>query len=145
MTQIQTFKKSSFEVQCICVKGDAWFKGKDIANILGYKNAMQVVGVNVDEDERNTLCDLLAIENQGVLSGSIPPKSIGLSDSTLDSHAKKTNPFVFECLCVNKLGARRHFGLRLSKPARDVPGRSLSHCGGCGRAPAGSPGVGSGG
>ena len=50
MTQIQTFKNASFEVQCICVKGDAWFKGKDIANILGYKNTKDAMLDHVDDD-----------------------------------------------------------------------------------------------
>lgn len=58
MTQIQTFQNSSFKVECVCVSGDPWFRGKDVATILGYKNTMQAVIVNVDEDDRNKIEEL---------------------------------------------------------------------------------------
>ena len=51
MTQIKTFEESSFKVQCVCVSGEPWFKGKEVATILGYKNTMQAIRVNVDDDD----------------------------------------------------------------------------------------------
>ena len=58
MAQIQTFKNSSFEVQCICVKGDPRFKGKDIASILGYKNTKEAIIDHVDDDDKQKLEEL---------------------------------------------------------------------------------------
>ena len=58
MTQMQTFENSSFKVQCVCVSGEPWFKGMEVATILGYKNTMQAVIVNVDEDDRNKIEEL---------------------------------------------------------------------------------------
>ena len=55
MTQIQTFQNSSFSVQCICAKGEPWFKGKDVATILGYQNTKQAIRVNVDDDDKKKL------------------------------------------------------------------------------------------
>jgi anti-repressor protein len=55
MTQIETFSNSSFSLQCMCVSGEPWFKGKEVARILGCKNTMQAVIVNVNEDDRNKI------------------------------------------------------------------------------------------
>ncbi len=58
MAELQTFEHSSFKVQCFCIEGAPWFKGKDIATILGYKNTTQAILVNVDEDDRNKIEEL---------------------------------------------------------------------------------------
>ena len=58
MTQIQTFENSSFKVQCVCVSGEPWFKGKEVATILGYKNTMQAIRVNVDDDDKKKMEEL---------------------------------------------------------------------------------------
>ena len=73
MTQIQTFENSSFKVQCVCVSGEPWFKGKEVATILGYKNTMQAIRVNVDDDDKKKMEEL----------GK-------LSDSSLDANAKRS-------------------------------------------------------
>ena len=89
MTAIQTFQNSSFKVQCVCVDGNPWFRDKDVATVLGYVNTKQAIRVNVDEDDKHTLCDLLATQKQGVLPDS-PPKSRGDSEYPLDSNAKNS-------------------------------------------------------
>ena len=58
MTQIQTFQNASFKVQCVCVSGEPWFKGKEVATILGYKNTMQAIRVNVDDDDKKKMEEL---------------------------------------------------------------------------------------
>ena len=68
MTQIETFQNSSFKVECICVKGEPWFKGKDVAMILGYANTAKAILNNVDDDDKKKLEEV----------------SKGLSDSPLD-------------------------------------------------------------
>jgi prophage antirepressor-like protein len=55
MTQIQTFQNSSFKVQCVCVSGEPWFKGKDVAKILGYNNTTQALIKNVDDDDKKKM------------------------------------------------------------------------------------------
>ena len=77
MTAIQTFQNSSFKVQCFCVDGNPWFRGKDVATVLGYVNTKQAIRVNVDDDDKHTLCDLLATQKQGVLPDSPPPSPGG--------------------------------------------------------------------
>ena len=73
MTQLQTFQNSSFKVQCVCVSGEPWFKGKEVAAILGYANTRQAIRVNVDDDDKKKM------EELG-----------GLSDSPLDANAKQS-------------------------------------------------------
>ena len=58
MTQIQTFQNASFKVQCVCVSGEPWFKGKDVAKILGYNNTTQALIKNVDDDDKKKMEEL---------------------------------------------------------------------------------------
>ena len=52
MTQIQTFQNASFKVQCVCVSGEPWFRGLDIATVLGYVNSRKAIGDHVDDDDK---------------------------------------------------------------------------------------------
>ena len=45
MTQIQTFQNASFKVQCVCVSGEPWFRGKDVAMMLGYANTVKLLAI----------------------------------------------------------------------------------------------------
>ena len=58
MTQIQTFQNSSFKVECICVKGEPWFRGKDVAMILGYQNTAKAIMVHVHSDYKKKMDEL---------------------------------------------------------------------------------------
>ena len=58
MTQIQTFENSSFKVQCVCVSGEPWFKGRDVATVLGYANTTKAIINNVEEDDKKKMEEL---------------------------------------------------------------------------------------
>ena len=58
MTQIQTFQNSSFKVQCVCVSGEPWFRGRDVATVLGYANTVKAISNNVDDDDKKKLKEL---------------------------------------------------------------------------------------
>ena len=73
MTQIQTFQNSSFKVQCLCVSGEPWFGGKDVATVLGYANTKQAIIKHVDDDDKRKM------EELG-----------GLSERPLDANAKQS-------------------------------------------------------
>jgi anti-repressor protein len=73
MTAIQTFQNSSFKVQCVCVSGEPWFKGRDVATVLGYADKTQAIRVNVDDDCKKKLVELG-----------------GVFDTPLDSNAKNS-------------------------------------------------------
>ena len=74
MTQIETFSNSSFSVQCMCVKGEPWFKGQEVARMLGYANTAKAILNNVGDDDKKKLEEV----------------SKGLSDSPLDANAKQS-------------------------------------------------------
>ena len=38
MTDILTFSNTTFNIKCLVVDGVPWFKGKQVATILGYVN-----------------------------------------------------------------------------------------------------------
>ena len=84
MTQSETFSNSNFSVQCMCVKGEPWFKGKEVATILGYKNTMQAVIVNVDEDDRNKIEELTKHLPDRCLPGNAK-KTVFINESGLCS------------------------------------------------------------
>ena len=96
MTQIQTFQYTSFKVQCICINGDPWFRGKDVAWVLGYVNTMQALIKHVDEDDKLMLSELLALENSGHLENRCP-------ESTGADHNEETIK-LSELLALENLG-----------------------------------------
>ena len=58
MTTIQTFENFSFKVQYVCVDGNPWFRGKDVATILGYQNAKKAILMHVDSKYKKKLVEL---------------------------------------------------------------------------------------
>ena len=52
MIQLQTFQNTSFKVQCLTVEGNPWFKGKDVADILGYTNSRKAIGDHVEDEDK---------------------------------------------------------------------------------------------
>ena len=58
MTQLQTFQNTCFKVQCVCISGEPWFRGKDVATVLGYANTVKAISNNVDDDDKKKLKEL---------------------------------------------------------------------------------------
>jgi len=61
MTQIQTFHHTDlgFKVQCVCIDGEPWFRGEDVATILGYTNTAEAID-GFDDDDLKSLRELNA-------------------------------------------------------------------------------------
>ena len=57
MTQIETFQ--NFKVQYVCVKGNPWFRGNDVATILGYSRPRNAIKDHVPDKYKNTLENLM--------------------------------------------------------------------------------------
>jgi prophage antirepressor-like protein len=57
-------------VECLEVHQEVWFKARQVAEILEYKNEQQAIRKNVDPQDRTTLSEL-----QGMLLESTPLKS----------------------------------------------------------------------
>ena len=80
MTQIETFQ--NFKVQYVCVKGNPWFRGNDVAEILGYSRPRNAVKDHVPDKYKNTL------ENLMLASGS--------TKTMLPDHNDKIAVFISE-------------------------------------------------
>ena len=51
--QMQVFENAEFgQVRVIEIDGQPWFIGRDVAEILGYKNSRQALATNVDSDDK---------------------------------------------------------------------------------------------
>jgi prophage antirepressor-like protein len=84
MTTIQTFQNSSFKVQCFCVDGAPWFKGLDIATVLGYTNSRKAIIDHVDEDDKRKFEELQG-RNETLRLDSNEKNTIFLNESGLYS------------------------------------------------------------
>jgi len=69
MNELQIFNFESNEVRTQLIKGEAWFVGKDIAQILGYAKPLNALATHVDEDDslKQGLIDSLGRIQQTIL------------------------------------------------------------------------------
>ena len=82
MTQIQTLQNLTFKVQYVCVDGNPWFRGNDVAEILGYSRPRNAIKDHVPDKFKNTL------ENLMIASGS--------TESMLPDRNDKISTFISE-------------------------------------------------
>ncbi|MGN0619105.1 MAG: Bro-N domain-containing protein [Ruminiclostridium sp.] len=63
---IQIFRNEQFgSIRTITINGEPWFVGKDVAEILGYKNTKDALGTHVDDEDKKTLqrSEIATLEN----------------------------------------------------------------------------------
>ena len=56
------FNENQINVKC---NDDIWFKGKDIANALGYENPGKAIRIHVDSDDKMPIDELLTVSKGG--------------------------------------------------------------------------------
>lgn len=55
MNELKVFQNKEFgEVRSLIIGGEPWFVGKDVTNILGYKNGSRDINRHVDEEDRGS-------------------------------------------------------------------------------------------
>ncbi len=59
MTELQTFQFTSLKVQCVIIDGNPWFRGNDVATILGYARPRDAIRDHVPEKCKSTLGNLM--------------------------------------------------------------------------------------
>lgn len=53
MNELQIFKSPEFgQVRMIIINNEVWFVGKDIVDILGYKNGSRDINSHVDKEDK---------------------------------------------------------------------------------------------
>ena len=54
--EIQIFENEQFgQLRGMTIEGEPWFVGKDVAQVLGYKDASKAVCDRVDKEDKTTL------------------------------------------------------------------------------------------
>lgn len=61
MSELQIFKNAEFgSIRTLTIKGEPYFVGRDVAEILGYSNSRKALADHVDEEDKGvTKCDTL--------------------------------------------------------------------------------------
>ena len=67
----KVFHFNKNQISVVKCNDDIWFKGKDIANALGYENPGKAIRIHVDSDDKMPINELLMISKGG--SESDPP------------------------------------------------------------------------
>ena len=67
LNNIPTFKFNNIDIECYVNDGQPWFRGKDCTTILEYVNARQALRVNVDDDGKKKLEELMDHKARGVV------------------------------------------------------------------------------
>ena len=62
MSEIVEFKFNNNAIACVIVDGNPWFRGKDIATLLGYVDTKQAVAKNVSDDDRMKMEELMGVQ-----------------------------------------------------------------------------------
>lgn len=57
MNELQVFKNQEFgEIRTLAIKDEPWFVGKDVAEVLGYKDTSDALKRHVDSDDKLSRC-----------------------------------------------------------------------------------------
>ena len=55
MNELQVFNFENHEVRSLVINSEPWFVGKDVADVLGYKNQRDAISNHVDSEDKNTV------------------------------------------------------------------------------------------
>ena len=77
----KAFHFNENQINVVKCNNDIWFKGKDIANALGYENPGKAIRIHVDSDDKMPIDELLLVSKGGPKSG--PPSEINYQRSTI--------------------------------------------------------------
>ena len=80
----KAFHYNESKINVVKCNDDIWFKGRDIANALGYENPGKAIRIHVDSDDQMPTDELLTVSKGGSNSDPLSkggPKS-GLSSET---------------------------------------------------------------
>ena len=61
----KVFHFNENQINVVKCNDDIWFKGKDIANVLGYENPGKAIRIHVDSDDKMPIDELLTVSKGG--------------------------------------------------------------------------------
>ena len=75
MAHIQTLQNLTFKVQYVCVDGNPWFRGNDVAEILGHTRPRNALQDHVPDKYKNTSETLMLLSGSPV--SGLPDHNLG--------------------------------------------------------------------
>ena len=109
----KVFHFNENQMNVVKCNNDIWFKGKDIANALGYENPGKAIRIHVDSDDKMPIDELLMV-SKGVSNSdtpakggpkSVPPSEINYQRSTI--HVNKSG--LYTLIFTSKLRSAKIF------------------------------------
>ena len=61
----KAFHYEESKINVVKCNDDIWFKGRDIANALGYENPGKAIRIHVDSDNKMPINELLMVSKEG--------------------------------------------------------------------------------
>ena len=77
----KAFHFNENKISVVKCNDDIWFKGRDIANALGYENPGKAIRIHVDSDDKMPIDELLTVSKGG--SDADPPSETNYQRSTI--------------------------------------------------------------
>ena len=93
-TMEKVFHYNESKINVVKCDDDIWFKGRDIANALGYENPLKAIRMHVDPDDKMPINELLTV-SKGVSNSDIPSK-INYQRSTIYVHESGLYTLIFK-------------------------------------------------
>ena len=82
----KVFHFNENQINVVKCNDNIWFKGKDIANALGYENSGKAIRIHVDSDDKMPIDELLTVSKGGSKSDPLlkeAPNQAPLLKSTI--------------------------------------------------------------
>ena len=103
--KIVNYKNEELKVEMNCYLDDeknVWFRGKEIATILGYKDTKKAIQLHVDSDDKKLIDHKIRLNSRG---GETPPH-VESPNSQPDKTACRVEGFekTFKCFFINESG-----------------------------------------
>ena len=90
----KVFHYNESKINVVKCDDDIWFKGRDIANALGYENPLKAIRMHVDPDGKMPIDELLTV-SKGMSNSDIPSK-INYQRSTIDINESGLYTLIFK-------------------------------------------------
>lgn len=77
---LEVFDYEGSKVRTVEIDGEAWFVGKDVATVLGYKDTRSAISGHVDEEDRRIVSNLDERQNTAPLN-DLPDNTVIINES----------------------------------------------------------------
>ena len=91
----KVFHFNENQINVVKCNDDIWFKGKDIANALGYENPGKAIRIHVDSDDKMPIDELLTV-SKGGSDSDLPSKGGPKSGPTSEINYQRSTIYVNE-------------------------------------------------